>query len=91
MLMNATLWAMKKLAPQKIGFLGCDFDYEDTRGTHFYGKGQRIEDDEKGRPPVGVFLDRLSGIAVAAGIDLVNLSDNPRTLLPFPKGDWSHG
>lgn len=84
----ATYWALARLAPWRIAYLGCDFDYDGTT-SHYYGKGQAVFVRELGRPSLDRLLDHQWRLARRDGVELVNLSTAPRTRLPFPRLDPS--
>jgi hypothetical protein len=88
MIFNATYWALDALAPQEIGFLGCDLVYPRTGETHFYGKG-RPDFLRYGKQYLLRCLQTLQSRLEVAKIKATNFSLLP-TLLPFsrvcPKG-----
>lgn len=89
---NATYWVMAQLQPLRIAYLGCDFDYAGDQ-SHYYGKGQAIFPVERGRAPLTQFFYWQRWFAEQSDIALVNLSDSPRSQLPYPRltpEQWQH-
>lgn len=66
----------------KVYVIGCDYDYEGEK-THFYGKGG-LDPFRMGRNILSFNLKILNCLGI-----FYNISDNPRTMLPFPKVDYS--
>lgn len=85
MAFTASYWALHRLRPRVIGYLGCDMVYPATGQTHFYGQGTA----DPLRPDISLrWLEaksaRLLLIAAAQGCALVNLSQDPSRLV-FPR------
>jgi hypothetical protein len=81
---NATYWVLSRLKPQRIAYLGCDFDYGGET-SHYYGRGQAVFAEERGRAPLATYFERLQWFADRAGTTLQNLSPEGPTLLPYPR------
>jgi hypothetical protein len=82
---------------ESIGLIGCDLNYEpDENGfTHFYGIGRDILTTgipdpfrEKGKYDLIAQLININNIAKNRAIELINYSDDPKSLLPFRKGKF---
>ncbi|MEM9304539.1 MAG: hypothetical protein AAGE01_20675 [Pseudomonadota bacterium] len=85
---STSYWVMHALNPGRIGYLGCDFNYAGGT-THFYGRGQSIPAEEPHREPLGAYFDIQARFCDGAGVSLLNLSDDPDSLLPYPRHDQS--
>ncbi len=81
---NASHWAMATLRPRRIAYLGCDFHYGGET-SHYYGRGQAVFAEERGRPPLSRYFERLQWFADRDGVTLRNLSPDGPTLLPHPR------
>ncbi|GAB4190978.1 MAG: hypothetical protein Tsb002_19290 [Wenzhouxiangellaceae bacterium] len=81
---NASYWVMQKLQPRRIAYLGCDFDYSNDQ-SHYYGKGQAVFAEERGRRPLRHFFACQIDLAQRAGIELYNLSTAANSQLPYPR------
>lgn len=82
-------WALARLRPSVIAFMGCDMVYPKQGDTHFYGTGTAdpLRDDVTLRD-LGAKSARLAVIAAAQGCGCVNLSQDPSSLLlPRAKPD----
>lgn len=82
---NASYWVMAQLRPQRIAYLGCDFDYRNRQHSHYYGKGQAILAEERGRRPLSDFFAYQSQVCQDLNIALFNLSASDYTQLPYPR------
>jgi len=89
MAFTAAYWAIHRLKPDVLAFLGCDMMYDAARGpTHFYGSGTA----DPLRPDVTLqSLEaksaRLLVTGVRSGTLCVNLSRLPASRLVFPRMD----
>jgi hypothetical protein len=82
-------WALARVRPSVIAFMGCDMVYPKQGDTHFYGTGTAdpLRDDVTLRD-LGAKSARLALIAAAQGCACVNLSQDPSSLLlPRAKPD----
>ncbi|MEO6911445.1 MAG: hypothetical protein ABI158_11035 [Edaphobacter sp.] len=84
----ASYWAMFCLCAGVLGYIGCDLDYDGPQ-THFYGRGQQISWVDRSREDLDVYFDRQLRVCAKEGVSLINLSMNPKTRLPYPKGSKS--
>ncbi|MBN9076514.1 MAG: hypothetical protein BGN87_13765 [Rhizobiales bacterium 65-79] len=87
MAFSTAYWVLDALAPDIMGFCGCDMVYDRDGGqSHFYGNG---EADPLRRDPTLQSLEakanRLAVLAAEEGCLCVNLSGLPRSRLTFPK------
>lgn len=75
-------WALARLRPAVIAFMGCDMVYPKQGDTHFYGTGTAdpLRDDVTLRD-LGAKSARLALIAAAQGCACVNLSQDASSLL----------
>lgn len=85
MAFTAGYWALHRLRPRVIAFMGCDMVYSDGPQTHFYGKGTA----DPLRPDISLrSLEaksaRFEALAAREGTALVNLSTDP-SRLTFPR------
>lgn len=80
---NASHWAMARLQPRRIAYLGCDFEYP-PGDTHFYGRGQAVPPEEPGRASLSTYLGRLDWFAARDGVALFKLSAQGAGQLPYP-------
>jgi hypothetical protein len=83
---STSFWVMHALKPQRIGYLGCDFNYTGNN-THFYGRGQSILAKEPHGLSLSEFFEIQAQLCRHAGVSLVNLSEDPDSLLPYPRLD----
>lgn len=98
--LNAGYWALHRLAPKVIGFLGADMNYDpDDRGhTHIYGVGFDIQKNEIPDPERMVrqygkddpdylhnIYMRLAIKAEQNNCKVYNLSQNIDTRLPYER------
>ena len=82
---TAGYWALDRLAPRVLAFMGCDMHYPAQGATHFYGSGT----PDPLRPDITLqSLEaksaRMMVLAARAGVALANLSTGPSRLL-FPR------
>ena len=102
MAFTAAYWALGALQPDVIAFLGCDMVYGSGPETHFYGKGAAdpLRDDVTLQSLEAKSL-RLMALATQENCVLVNLSEQNRSRLVYPRStpqaliqwaraDWSH-
>jgi hypothetical protein len=83
MAFTAGYWALGKLKPDIITFLGCDMTYEGDK-THFYGKGSAdpLRDD----PTLASLLSKSARFEVIASLNncsVLNLSKKKNSRLIF--------
>jgi hypothetical protein len=86
----ASYWAMWRLRPAVVGYLGCDLEYRGEGPTHFYGRGQAIPWRDRGREPLDVYFERQACLAERQGVELVNLSCESGSRLPYRRVDHRH-
>ncbi len=88
MSITTAYWALHKLQPDVMAFLGCDMTYDQNGPTHFYGYGNR----DPLRPDVTLQsleakTGRLLVSAARQGCVCVNLSHLESSRLVFPRVD----
>lgn len=85
MAFTTAYWALARLRPSVLAFMGCDMVYPATGDTHFYGTGAAdpLRDDVTLRD-LGAKSARLAMIAASEGCACVNLSKD-RSALLFPR------
>ena len=98
--LQSSYWILKNLKPDIIAYLGADMNYEpDKKGyTTFYGRGMDIAERGISDPDhmaqmygggnPNYLIDiykQLEANALGENCALYNLSDDPKTRLPFPK------
>jgi hypothetical protein len=98
--LNAGYWALSELAPSVMAFLGCDMNYTPTNdgATSIYGVGNDIKQNGipdpdrmakmygKGDPNyLTNIYRRLEDIAQEHNCEVVNLSTDPDTRLPYKR------
>ena len=75
-------WALARLAPKTMLFMGCDMHYPKTGATHFYGTGtpDPLRNDIT-LTSLEACSARLYCLAYRTGCKIYNLSDGPSRLL----------
>jgi len=89
MAFTAAYWAMHRLKPDVLAFLGCDMMYDAARGpTHFYGNGapDPLRSDVT-LQSLEAKSARLFVVGIRNGTLCVNLSRLPASRLVFPRID----
>lgn len=89
MAFTAAYWAMHRLKPDVLAFLGCDMMYDAARGpTHFYGNGapDPLRSDVT-LQSLEAKSARLFVNGIRSGTLCVNLSRLPTSRLIFPRVD----
>lgn len=89
MAFTAAYWAMHRLKPDVLAFLGCDMMYDAARGpTHFYGNGapDPLRSDVT-LQSLEAKSARLFVTGIRSGTLCVNLSRLPASRLIFPRVD----
>ncbi len=86
MAFTAAYWALGALQPDVIAFMGCDMVYGSGAMTHFYGKGAAdpLRQDVTLQSLEAKSL-RLLALAAQENCVLVNLSEQPRSRLVYPR------
>ncbi len=86
MAFTAAYWALARLRPRVMAFLGCDMVYPAGGQTHFYGTGapDPLRKDISLRD-LGAKSARLAVIAANHGCHCVNLSTDAQSALLFPR------
>ena len=95
MAFTAAYWALCRLKPDAICFLGCDMVYPEGEATHFYGMGE----PDPLRPDMTLRnleakSARFAVLADKFGCQVFNLSEQPESRLIFPRaslGDFQGG
>lgn len=93
MFINTLFSLMSEIYPYRqcceIYIIGSDFDYSDTRNTHFYSnvKGNKASNDplRYGNKWLKDELENVYNISKKYNYKIFNYSSNPNTMLPFPK------
>lgn len=98
--LNAGYWVLDQLEPNVIGFLGADMNYTPNEGghTHIYGVGYDIQKNKISDPDRMVrvhgnnsptylteIYERFADIAKQQNCEVVNLSKDIETRLPYPR------
>ena len=85
MAFTAAYWALGKLKPDLIAFLGCDMIYE-GKNTHFYGSGtaDHLRKDPSLRS-IEAKANRFEYFANKMCCDVVNISDTDISRLTYQK------
>lgn len=86
MAFTAGYWALARLRPRLLAFLGCDMTYDTSGATHFYGLG--TPDPLRSDPTLRNLearSARLELIAADQGCAVVNLSEKPTSRLVFSR------
>lgn len=86
MAFTAAYWALARLQPSVLCFIGCDMIYPASGPSHFYGVGtpDPLRADVT-LQSLEAKAGRLQIIAAREGCACVNLSDAPRSRLVFPR------
>lgn len=85
MAFTAGYWALATLRPKVLAYLGCDMVYDGPK-THFYGQG--MPDPLREDVTLGSLeakSARIMAIAAANNCACVNLSENAKSRLLFPR------
>ncbi len=84
MAFTAAYWALARLRPRVLGFIGCDMIYPTSGPSHFYGVGtpDPLREDIT-LQSLEAKAARLEILAAREGCACVNLSDAPRSRLVF--------
>jgi hypothetical protein len=90
MAFTAGYWALGALQPDVLAFVGCDMVYDSRPGeaTHFYGQGvaDPLREDVTLQSLEAKSV-RLMALARQQGCAVVNLSEQPKSRLLFPRVD----
>jgi hypothetical protein len=86
MAFTAAYWALARLRPRALCFVGCDMVYPASGPSHFYGAGTAdpLRADVT-LQSLEAKAARLQILAARDGCACVNLSDAPRSRLVFPR------
>lgn len=86
MAFTAAYWALGALKPSVIAMIGCDMVYPQKGPTHFYGTGSAdpLRQDVTLRS-LEAKSARLWALAAYFGCAIVNLSDEPKSRLVYPR------
>lgn len=86
MAFTAAYWALARLRPRALCFVGCDMVYPSSGPSHFYGVGTAdpLRADIT-LQSLEAKAARLQILAAQDGCACINLSDAPRSRLVFPR------
>jgi len=93
MFFNACYYGIEMYQPSKIGFIGCDMDYEkysEGEDNSFFGVSTPPFIDFKNKEGILSRLNNLEEFCKKENIELVNLSTADWTILPFKREEYEH-